>query len=217
MKSTFTFAFTCALVLSLASFANSATISLHSFTGFTLAPTVVAPNVTASSISTFGTTSTTGSGLITDGAVTPSGDPQFSETGFDDGGYFSFTVQADSGYQLSLTDFEFYQRLGSTGASRTFSAEYIINGGTPVVFASGTANTTTYTLRSGALSIVDVAEPIEFRINGLIANVLTTFRIDDLELRGSVSMLPVPEPSSGILLAGCTLFFFARRRRGMKK
>lgn len=200
-----------------AGFAQAATIVEYEFTGGTLAPTTSAVGVTTSSLTTSGVSSGAGSGFISDGAVTPSGNSQYSETGFADGtSYFAVTIQVQTGYTLSLTNFEFYQRLGSAATGRIYDLQYRVGnaGGFTTLVDNATANTTTYTLRATALGSVPelqnlTSTTVEFRIVPLIDNDATTFRIDDIKLEGTL----IPEPSAAWLgLLGIGAFMMKRRR-----
>lgn len=196
---------------------QAAIIVEYEFTGNTLDPTTSAVGVTTSPLATAGVSSGGGSGFISDGAVTPSGNVQYSQTGFADGtSYFAVTVVVQAGYTLSLTNFEFYQRLGSTAAGRVYDLQYRVgsSGGFTTLVDDATANTTTYTQRAAPLGTVSelqnlTSTSVEFRIVPLIDNDATTFRIDDLKLEGTI----IPEPSAawlGLLGVGA---FMAKRRR----
>jgi len=198
------------------SFARAAVIANFAFTDSTLAPTSTDSGVTVSNLSTVSTTSGAGSGFVTnDTPGTTSGSPTYSQTGFDGGGYFTFTVTPNAGQTLSLSQFDFFQRLGSTGANRTYTVEYAVNGGALVQVSSGNASTLAYTQRQSplsgeaALQNLTSSDTVEFRINGsLIGADATTFRIDDLVLTGVV-----PEPSTLSLLALAGACLVGRRRR----
>jgi len=199
--------------------AKGAIIVEYEFTGATLAPTTSANGVTTAALTTSGVSGGAGSGFISDGAVTPSGDNQYSQTGFDDAvSYFSFIIQPQEGVTLNLTNLEFYQRLGSTGTNRVYDLQFRVGatGEFTTLVNDQNASTTTYTLRAAPLGGVTElqnltsANPVEFRIVPTLAGAdATTFRIDDLKLEGTV----IPEPASLSLIAGAVALCSLRRRR----
>jgi hypothetical protein len=142
--------------------------------------------------------------------------------------YFTFTLQPDSGYEMTLTGLG-YTINGSNTAPNTGRWGYSINGG---AFTLQDTFTIPFALPS-SLNTWDFADftttdAVEFRfwgfgnvsINGATPATAGALRIgngvvagSDLVLNGSVALVPEPSTTALIGLAGAALAAFVIRRR----
>jgi hypothetical protein len=146
--------------------------------------------------------------------------------------FVKFTIDVNSGYNVSFTNLNFYTlRRPTTGsgapnnfAIRTSQDNYTATVATGGLLASALETDTTFSLNTLNLSSVSnlqsVTNSTEFRIymwasqgiGGSTSN--RNFQLDNLTVNGTVSA--IPEPSSAAMLLGgaaASLALMARRRR----
>ena len=161
-------------------------------------------------------------GLLTRGSgLTPTASADtFSSSGFtlagapDANDYYAFTLAPDDGYQMSLSGLELDERRSSTGI-RQWSVRSSLDGfGADLGLFTVPDDTATRVNQATSLGFAfqELASPVEFRIYGFGAEGASgTWRIDNLEMMGSVS--PIPEPGTCALMFGFGLVVFAWGRR----
>ena len=116
----------------------------------------------------------------------------------DRGKYISFTLVANSGYKISADSLKFSEK-GSNTVANKFMVSYYLNGSTtPTDLAEGNVDNNSMNPESFALSVSQV-DQIEFRFyvygdtqaDGVDTPTTSgTWRVDDVELDGSVTSLP---------------------------
>jgi hypothetical protein len=209
------------LLIGMAPSAQADVIALYTFTSDSLDSTDSESNSTANAfVAGSGVTAQFYSGHDT--TNTTSGADAYQGVGnlsswtasLDPTKYFSFTVEADAGYNLNLTSLSFFTSKNNNGvdtwevrSSQDFNST--IDSGTGVY--QGSPGTGTWTNPSVSLSLNNVTGPLEFRIYGYNGNT-GNFRLDDVTLNGSVSA--IPEPSTWLLItSGLGALYMLRRRR----
>ncbi|MEO0508622.1 MAG: hypothetical protein AAF065_02040 [Verrucomicrobiota bacterium] len=185
------------------------------FTGDTDAATTVATSVTAGDVTVNNITFNAFGGQgDTPPTRTFNGWSLNSTLTVADEEYVSFTLQADTGFELNLTEFSFDSSRNANGPE-TYDVRYSIdNFATTIGTGATTNNAVTLTTNSIVLSDTGITDLVEFRIygTGATGNAFGALRLDDIAVSGTVT---VPELSSASLIAGllgvaaCTL----RRRR----
>lgn len=184
----------------------------------------VASNVSASSFSSF-----TGSGAngTSTGSATAggSGGAYFTASNFrtSDNNYFSFTLTPTAGYQVTLTSVSFYYASSSTGPTSSLVQSSADSYGSNLASftltpAAGTITAADWHQSSSSITL-SFTSATTFHITGSGAAGSTgAFRIDDVTLLGSVSLVAVPEPAETALFAGFAALGAAwyRRRRKPK-
>jgi hypothetical protein len=220
----------CAL-LGWTSTASAVVIVGYTFTSSNVSPTIKDTNVTGG---TFGPGGGLGAGYgmsTSGGNPTPAPfvrsnvtDEAVSSTSTD---YVTFTVTANAGYKLNLTNFTFHYSYESQGGVTTpakiatFTVRSSLDGfaaniGTPInrtVTGTGPSFATDANFSLSGATYQNLTGPFEIRIyftdDSELANDVA--RIDNLMLNGDV--VAIPEPSSLWLLAGGGLLGLAVRRR----
>ncbi len=110
-----------------------------------------------------------------------------------DGGYYTFTMTPNPGYELLLYSFEFLGEVGS--GTENFIASMVIDGNETELISGEL--TDSWALQEFAGIGVATTSPVEFRIRGYnFSTSAKTLRIDDVMVTGIV----VPEPSTLLLL-----------------
>ncbi|WFB36346.1 PEP-CTERM sorting domain-containing protein [Kiritimatiellota bacterium B12222] len=141
-------------------------------------------------------------------------------------GYYSFTITPDAGTELTFTDltFEMYKQSGATAtvSATIFSS---IDGFATTGDAIGAGELVGGGEQSGFFlgrtvvlsSLPTVSTATEFRIyldDGGANNSSNEFRLDNIVLNGTASV--IPEPSSILLMLGASLVFMVTARRRIK-
>ncbi len=128
--------------------------------------------------------------------------------------YVGFTITADAGFSLDLSQVSFGSSRSSSGPLNGQVSLFLENSATPaesVSFSSGTTlGTTTFDF-----SDVTGASQAEFRFYGFGgSSALGTLRLDDVAVSGSIT--PVPEPEEYSLVAGVMMVIYATARQWKK-
>ncbi len=144
----------------------------------------------------------------------------FSASGFTTGGvldpsdYYTFTVTPNPGYEMTLTGLELDERRSGTGI-RNWLIRSSLDGFSLDLQVFSVPDDTATRVNQGLVlgpSFAALAGPVEFRLYGFGAESLSgTWRIDNLEVAGSIT--PVPEPGTCALMFGAGLLGFAWWRR----
>ncbi|MBN1928890.1 MAG: PEP-CTERM sorting domain-containing protein [Chlorobiaceae bacterium] len=193
--------------------ANAAIISSNDITGddpglenpYT-AGLYVAPNTTALGIGR-------GSGI-----TGRSGDNRYSASSWSEGGldtsdYFTFILDANDGYQMSLTSFSYTGQRSSTGPSAFAFRSSLDSFATDI----GTPAATGATIDLSASSFQSLTGPVEFRLYGYSAGGSTgTFGVENYAFNGEVAAIPEPQTLS-LLGVGALLLLLKRRRMRFRK
>lgn len=116
--------------------------------------------------------------------------------------YFEFTIQANSGFNLTLESLVFAERSSETGAKNfairssldNYTSDLLSNTASPLDFAS-------HTVPLGGQNFTNRTNPIAFRFYAWGATTdIGTWRIDNLQINGSIPVpsadpTPAPEPT----------------------
>ncbi len=168
--------------------------------------------VSATNVST--TYSTTNQNFTTNQWVTGSSSADTSE-------YLSFGLQANAGFNLSLTQLTFKESRSATGPASMSIALWVDGVLRETSFTFATTNTSSTTTASMSLRTFDFADLtsitatslVQFRVYAWGGTGSTgTLRLDDLSISGNVSA--VPEPSAYAAFAGAAVLLgvIAQRR-----
>ena len=195
------YALLIALSPTLATWAQAAPLAAYDFDAadgsFTQIPATLAPDLVATSWRDI------------DGSLTNfSGAPgrALGARSFDNGNSLLWSVRAVTGRQLRLDGLAFDQQASSTGPK--FWA-LRVNGDT---VASGATTTTFTSVR--VLLALPALDQIDIALDGFDASsALGTWRIDNFELLGATTPVPVP-PALPLLASGLVLLAARRARRG---
>jgi len=214
-------------------------IALYDFTGQSLVSADTELNATSGNFvinfaNNAGTTNTAGGTVFARSTVVYGGGPSQSASGSEEGAinlghYFAFSVTPASGYQMDLTSISFDALLQTDPAnSPTPTATWFVkssNGG----FGSddptlGSRNANVATTDSALVTIsplIDlsalplITDTIEFRLyvydNQHSSGIL--HRLDNVILRGDVSVIPEPRSIVMVAIAIVAAGVFKRRRR----
>jgi hypothetical protein len=205
--------------------ARGAVIAQYAFTGATLNrnATTVDPNATAGSI----TDSPTVNGnptsvLIRTTGVGYTGEPNlsaaranFAESSDRANVYFTFTVDANAGYELDLSSLTFnVAQGGGTALTRDYdvrsSADGFatsLTGVVPIPTVRPTWTAVTVPLSGGAFQ--DLTSPITFQVRIFTPTVSQNVDFDDITVNGTVAAVPEPNSLAVLAIGACML----RRRR----
>lgn len=197
----------------------NAQVVTYSFTGAagneaSLAPDAQPANAVVSDISR-------GTGLtVSAGANT------FNSSGFSTGArdltdYYSFSITPNLGYTMDLTRVEVDERRSSTGI-RDWSIYSNVDGFTTALASFNVPDDTLTRVDQGVnLATIDfsnLTSTVEFRIYGFTAEAAAgTWRLDNVQLFGTIDASPVPEPSTYAGIAGGLLLGFGVWRRTTRK
>jgi hypothetical protein len=162
------------------------------------------PNITASGISR-------GSGLTASSGTDRFNSKSWSTGTIDTSDYYTFTLDANDGYELNFTSFD-YTGAASASGPKAFELRSSLDGFTTNI-GSPTASGTTIDLT--AAEFQHITDPIEFRLYGYSATSGSgTFSINDYTFNGTVEA--VPEPNTMALLGIGSLLMLASRHRTRK-
>ncbi len=195
----------------------SASAQLVTYTfGPTTSPVVtadlVADHLSASVFSGYtGGPSTGGSSPLSSGAYFNASTWSTSENN-----YFTFTITPESGYQFTSVSLSFDYRATSTGPTTLAIHSNADSYASSLDSFTITRDTNWYSSGVRSVSLGNITTATTFRIYGSGASSNSgTLRVDNVVLNGSVSLTPVPEPSTCALLGGVAVLGFAgfRRRR----
>ena len=136
-------------------------------------------------------------------------------------GYYSFSIQADTGYQLGLGTLTWDSARGGTSNERGFFlwADLSVGGAFIKLLEETTPNDTSTqtrddpTQQSVILSAYGDVDSITFRYYALADATGKTMDAANYKLTGDVVSVAVPEPSSTALLGLGGLALILRRRR----
>ncbi len=112
--------------------------------------------------------------------------------------YFEFTIQANSGFKLTLESLVFSERSSETGAQNfairssrdNYTSDLFSSAASPLDFSS-------HTVSLGGKSFTDAIAPITFRFYAWGATTdIGTWRIDDLQINGSIPVPTTPTSST---------------------
>ncbi|NTV66708.1 MAG: PEP-CTERM sorting domain-containing protein [Chlorobaculum sp.] len=195
--------------------ANAAVISANSITGTNPSaddPYVTGissdPNITASGIGR-------STGISAATASNRYSSRSWSTGAFDATDYFTFTLDANDGYEINFDDF-FYTGTASASGPTAFAFRSSLDG-----FASdiGTPTATGATISLTAPQFQHLTTPIEFRLYGYTAGGgAGTFSINDYSFNGTVNGVDaIPEPSTLALLGAGALLMFGNQRHTRKQ
>lgn len=191
--------------------ANAEVITMNEITGND--PGLQNPYTTGLSVMTNITASGIGHGS---GVTGNSGDDRYnakswSSNSLDTNDYFTFTIDANDGYQIDLTSFTYDSTTSGTGPA-SFELRSSLDSFTSAI-GSPTANGTT-TIDLSAAEFQNLTDPVEFRLYGYSASSSAgTFSVDSYEFDGNITATPNPEPQSLALIAvGASLMLWKQRR-----
>jgi hypothetical protein len=146
-----------------------------------------------------------------------------SATSIDSSDYISFTFDANTGYELDLTSFDFNAKIDKHGP-QSLVIEYSIGGSTFQTVGSVITPSTSATNYSIALTgseFQNLTDPVEFRIYGFSAgNPGSKLSINDYSVIGTVNesggIGAVPEPQTLALLGVGSLVMTGYLRHSRK-
>jgi RTX calcium-binding nonapeptide repeat (4 copies) len=108
--------------------------------------------------------------------------------------YFEFTIQANSGFNLTLESLVFAERSSETGA-KNFAIRSSLDNYTSDLFSSAASplNFSSHTVPLGGQNFTNSTNPIAFRFYAWGATAsIGTWRIDDLQINGSIPVSIAP-------------------------
>jgi hypothetical protein len=192
--------------------ANAAVISTNSITGTNPSldnPFVTAksddPNITASGIGR-------GTGISASNAADRYSARSWTTTGtIDATDYFTFTLDANAGYETNFSNFVYTGARSASGPA-AFAFRSSLDG-----FASdiGTPTATGATISLTASQFQHLTTPVEFRLYGYTAGAANgTFSINDYSFNGTVDA--IPEPNTLALVGVGSLMMLGNLRRTRK-
>lgn len=122
--------------------------------------------------------------------------------------YFTFALDADDGYQVSLTSFTYTGQVSSTGptdfALRSSLDSFSSDIGTP----TGTGTT----IDLSASEYQNLTDPIEFRLYAYSAESgAGTFSVNDYEFDGEITATPEPQ-TLALIGVGASVLLWNQRR-----
>ncbi|TNJ39827.1 PEP-CTERM sorting domain-containing protein [Chlorobaculum thiosulfatiphilum] len=134
--------------------------------------------------------------------------------------YLSFTIDANTGYEISFSSIDFNTQRSSNGPSSAV-VEYSLDGGNTfqtigsVIIINQAATAYSFDT-SGISDIQNLEDPITFRLYGYNArNNGGTLSINNYSFNGSVEA--VPEPQSLMLIGVGSLLMFGYLKRARKE
>lgn len=156
----------------------------------------------------------TASGIDRGSGITGrSGDDRYNAKSWSTGArdaddYFTFTMDANDGYEIDFTSFTYTGQASSQGP-QSFELRSSLDNYSSTI-GSPTADGTTIDL--SAAEFQDITGPVEFRLYGYDAGSNSgTFSVNDYKFEGEVN--PVPEPQTLALLGiGTSLLLLNRRK-----
>ena len=195
--------------------ANAAVISTNSITGTD--PSLDDPYKTGKIDDSNITASGIGRGAGITGSTTSN---RYSaknwSTAFDATDYFTFTLDANDGYEINFENFVYTGTASGTGP-KTFLLRSSLDGYTADIGSPTAAGTT---IDLSASQFQNLTTPVEFRFYGYgSSGGGGTFSINDYTFNGMVNSVPVPEPGTLALLGVGSLLMFGnlcRTRRPLK-
>lgn len=132
--------------------------------------------------------------------------------------YFSITITPATGYEISLTDFDFGTRSTATGA-QAFALYSSVDSFGTAIFSGTIANNSSWALKNNSFSAFTFDSPTEFRLytfggTGSPAMGTINTRVDDVTISLSSTATAVPEPHEyAVAVAGLLIALIAMRRR----
>jgi hypothetical protein len=206
--------------------ARGAVVAQYSFTGATLNrnATTVDSNATAGSI----TDSPTVNGnptsvLIRTTGVGYTGEPNlsaaranFAESSDRANVYFTFTVDANAGYEFDLSSLTFnVAQGGGTALTRDYDVRSSANGFATsltgvVPIPTVRPNWTAVTVPLAGAQFQDLTSPITFQVRFFTPTVSQNVDFDDITVNGIVAAVPEPHTAAALAVAGACML---RRRR----
>ncbi|HHE07806.1 MAG TPA: hypothetical protein ENL01_02710 [Chlorobaculum parvum] len=133
----------------------------------------------------------------------------WSSNGLDTDDYFTFTIDANDGYQIDFTSFTYDSTTSGTGPT-SFELRSSLDSFASTI-GSPTANGTT-TIDLSAAEFQNLTNPVEFRLYGYSASSNAgTFSVNRYEFDGNITATPEPQ-SLALIAVGTSLMLWMQRR-----
>jgi len=138
---------------------------------------------------------------------------RWNTTSFDNTAYFTWTIEANSGWEIDLSSLSYTGQASSSGPQQ-FELRSSVDGFTTSL---GTISASGSTVTLASTSFQNLTTPTEFRLYAWGATVWNgTFSINSFDFKGSVSAIPEPSTYAAILGAVALGGLYYSRRRVQK-
>ncbi len=132
-----------------------------------------------------------------------------------DNSFFSFTVDANDTFQMSIQSIDFLAARGGSSTDRGYDIRSSLDGYLNTISSADIGPQRTFT--NGAVSVplgasfANLTDPVTFRFYVYATSGTSNIEFDNITLNGAIA--PVPEASSALLCMGGLGFLALRRRR----